>query len=225
MMWTIIYCRRHDGRSPNLEAAKISNPDAQVLCIPTKNNFSRRFGWYNADLMVRNNVRRIRNEIIGTNIAIAEWDTCILQTLDPDKNLKNTFLWPNKTGRHWAIRKDMKFYTNTYLRPFVTGGSRFSYIEMSIDVLDIWLEKRYDWIYKENLYCEVRPSTILNSRGVKIGSAGLADTVGATREIDLSEPGIYHPIVSPVSPDICKYLSKKNNQLYNNFFYDVFDKE
>lgn len=225
-MWTIIYCRKSNGIGLHKEAAQISNPNAQVLAIPTKNNFSRRYGWYNADLMVRSNIRKIRKSIIGTNIAIAEWDTCILQQLDPDKDLKNTALWPNQVGhRHWALRRDMKFYKDTYLNNFVYSGSRFSYLEMGIDVLDIWLEKGYDWLYKEDLYCEVRPSTILNSRGVKIGLSGTKYTIGAPREIDFSEPGIYHPVYSKISRYDCMSLFKQTLVSHNNFFNDVFEKD
>lgn len=200
-MWTILYCNRHNNDVPHMNSTIASNPFAQILSVDTKNKFPKKYAWYNADRVVRDGIRKIRHKITGTNIAIAEWDTAILQKLEANLDLSNTFRWANIASyEHWAIPRDMLFYRTTSLKDFVVGGYRWSYVEMAIDVLDIWLESRYDWLYKENLYCEVRPSTILNSRGISISGRGLQRPMmgGPKDKKTLNKPGIYHPIYEPV---------------------------
>lgn len=221
-MWTILYCHRYDGFGPNKNSAMISNPSAQVLSVETKNKFPSRYAWYNADRVTRDGIRKIRHKITGTNIAIAEWDTAILQRLEDDLDLSNTFRWAKeKTYNHWAAPKDMAFYKTTYLKDFVIGGIRFAYVEMGVDVLDIWLEPRYDWLYEENLYCEVRPSTILNSRGVIISGRGLQKPMmsGPKDKKILDNPGIYHPIYKAVPYNKVIELVKLNNSNEWNYLF------
>ena len=220
-MWTILYCRKYDGQSPHFDSTKIMNPSAQIILVETKNKFPSRYAWYNADRFVRDGIRKIRHKIIGDNIAVVEWDTAILQKLEDELDLSNTFRWPTKRyHNHWAIPRDMHFYKKTPFKKFVVGGSRFSYIEMGIDVLDIWLEPKYDWLYEQNLYCEVRPSTILNSRNVIISGRDLKrDMMGGPRKITIDKPGIYHPVYKPVPRDkVAELLQIDNSNEWDYLF-------
>jgi hypothetical protein len=164
--WTIFYSF-HDTPI-HLSFLQKSNPQANIIPIDISNNFSQHFAWRNSDNLVRDKIKEHINSIRSQNIAIAEYDVLIKESL-PNLNIDAVYckkimrLDKNKNW-HW-------FRENSRLGPlksFALGIFPMGFFLLNIEHLKYWLDSKYDFLYKENIFCELRLGTILNHAGSSI---------------------------------------------------------
>jgi len=158
--WTIFYSF-HDTPL-HLDFVEKSNPYADVIPLNIKNEYTQHFAWRNSDNLVRNKVRQQIDRIKTHNVAIAEYDVLINEAL-PEINIdsiycKKIMRLDNNKNWHWFKE------TNRLgpLKEFALGLFPMGFLIMNIEHLNIWIDHQYDFLYEENIFCELRLGTVFN---------------------------------------------------------------
>lgn len=218
--WTIIACSNHKNEYLHLKYLKQSNPDAQII----KLNFGNKQRWKNehlyhahfeCDAVIRDWFRfkpeRV-SRIKYNNIALVEYDTLITQRL-PDIKLNNELLCnkklipkKNPNWNNWPHILKLEEW-----KEYAVGCMPFSLYFMSKNCLDIWIDEKYNDIYKHKMCAEVRLPSILNRNGVKIKRHSSLKNIKfiANKSLlfDMDVPGLYHPV---------KYSTQKASKIRPN---------
>lgn len=211
--WTILYCKRHDGFAPHIDAIKLSNPHHQLVVLETKNNYPNYRAWMECDLILKPAIKKALPQILHHNIALLEWDVLLLDTL-PDINVE--FLYANDIyykGGPW-IPGALKYFRNTDYEKFVVCASRFCFYMMPKYALEIWIDKKNDHWFNKSMSCEVRLPTLLNYNGIKPKKFVWPYLIkGKNTAPSVSGKNIYHPILEKLSKNI----------LEKHFYIDTFN--
>ncbi len=212
--WTIIYCRRHDGYSPHLNAIKISNPEHQLLVLDTANNYPAYKAWMECDLILRSNIKKNLPIIKHNNIALLEWDVLLLDNLPDIDNINNLYaaeVYYN--GGPW-IPAAKTHFRNTVYQNFIVCASRFCFYMMPKLALEIWTNPENDIWFEKSISCEVRIPTLCRRNGIEPVTFKKPYPIRGKDDIpSISGKNIYHPILEKLSD---KFLKQ-------NFNPDPFD--
>lgn len=199
--WTIIYTSNHLGEFPHYETLRNSNPDAQILFMDFSNDLPRQFIWQNPDMLIRSWLKKNIAKIKHNNLALVEYDVYV-NTLLPDITKDNFLYGKNyinyKENHNWMWFDDKYLNKLKHLRPYACGLAIFGLYFMSKNVLEILLDKQYDFLYKEDMNVELRFPTIMNSAGVEVMGYNMPNIYlpahAPPNFFDPNKPDFYHPV-------------------------------
>lgn len=190
--WTIIYTD-HNREFIHLDHLKKSNPDAQILLADTSNNFNKNFAWRNGDLLYRTWLQNNYDKLYYNNIAILEWDVLVSQKL-PDIKINGILgkhiISPNKKWFWFKEKKRLKEYEK-----YSVGLSPLGVLFMCKNCVQQIVDQKFDIIYQQDIFSELRLPTILNSKNIQISSYSLPNVSWKSVKYK-TLPSIYHPIKS-----------------------------
>ena len=181
--WTIVYSD-FQHQYLHLKHLEKSNPDAQILLADISNDLPKIMVWRNNDRYIREWLRNNYHKILHNNIAFVEWDVIITTNL-PNINVcgfigkhlqkpgVNEWLWFNE------IHSLGKYKTHAM------GAAPFA-----IQFMD----KQYDDIYAQDIFCELRLPTIMNYAGIKMSEYLLPFVEWYNIKYNKHIPGIYHAV-------------------------------
>jgi hypothetical protein len=200
--WTIFYSF-HDTPI-HLSSLRLSNPEANIIPLNITNNFSQHFAWRNSDNLVRDRIKEHIDSIRSQNIAIAEYDVLIKEQL-PDINVDAVYckkIMRLNQNKNWHWFKEINRLGS--LEPFALGLFPMGFFILNIEHIKCWLDSKYDFLYEENIFCELRLGTILNHAGFPIKEYNYSNilTRSALKHQNLEESifinrqnsRIYHPV-------------------------------
>lgn len=199
--WTIINTS-HNNNFPHKEYLYKHNPKAQIIFADIKSSLSPKNGYYNSDRLIRNWLKNNYSSIINTNVAIFEWDTlCNMELpttikLDNEIMVRNSIPYNNNKDWYW-----FKYKTNLgEFSDFVHGLQPLGVLLIDRNSLKKILDTKFDAIFNQHIFSELRFPTVANYLGIKIRQ--IIDTrfkyvttrppYNQTNIIPYT--GIYHPV-------------------------------
>jgi hypothetical protein len=206
MQWTIIYTYYQEPI--HLDIIKHNNPDADIIAANIYDpNLTGKDAWRNCDKLVRNWLRNNKHLIKNKHVCIAEYDVYMNLKLPADLDINNQlycsapapnpssfFLWFSENERLGRLQQ------------YAFGTALFCLYLMDRECIEYWLDEEFDYLYNEDIFCELRFGTIMNYKGVNISRFGKflkwnlkAQPTHLNEQIKkqptyLSNPGIYHPV-------------------------------
>lgn len=201
--WTILYT--HHGMPIHLEYIKKYNPNAQIISInwieqKYRQEFDQKqYAWRNCDKQIRLWLKDNIDLIKHNNIAILEWDVLLTKALPDlhiDKFYANEIKIPNIHGWPWFKEK----YKLKIIERFSAGIAPLAVIYCHKSHLYKWLSAEYDWLYNEDIFCELRLGSIINHMGIELAELGI-ETIQC-RSINLDKikiDCIYHKVKQQVT--------------------------
>lgn len=202
--WTILYT--HHGRPIHLEHIQKYNPNAQIISInwieqKYRQEFDQKqYAWRNCDKQIRLWLKDNIDVIKHNNVAILEWDVLLtkeLPNLHIDKFYANLIKTPNIHGSNWSwFAENNKLKT---IEPFSVGVVPLCVLYCSNSHLQKWLSAEYDWLYHEDIFCELRLGSIINHIGIQLTELRIGTIQSKPINLDkIKIGGIYHKVKQQV---------------------------
>lgn len=191
--WTIIYT--YFKEPINISYIKESNPSADILIADISNNYPKKFAWRNCDKLIRDWLKNNVGEIRTNNVLLIEWDVLVKKEL-PDMFIDRVYCKEIRTIQH--NRRWCWFNENNVLgeyKRFAMGIVPFGFIMLNIDHINMWIDPKFDKLYEQNIFCELRFGTIMNASNGKLSKYDLPYILGGNKKHDsLNKNELYHPV-------------------------------
>jgi hypothetical protein len=197
--WTIII-QTFGNKLPHLDTLRKYNSGEIHICNGPKYRDPERkkFWWRNCDLTLRNFWKENRGKIKGNKIAVIEYDVLVNKRL-PDFEPDGVFFpevicEKDDPTWHWWREKSRinPSYQTKQLK--IIGCRPWAVGFWQREALDALADKRWDYLFNYDLFCELRSPTVVLNSGFSVSSFPLTN-VGWTDTVykDFGDD-IYHPV-------------------------------
>lgn len=196
---------------PHIKWLILSNPEADIHII-SENNIDKKLSWRNGDRKLREWWRLNYNRVTNSIIYVIEYDVLVTRKL-PILSLNYDFVGRDVKYENldpkwsWFREKDRLQLKET---ENIVGIAPFGFLAMRREVLDRLCDKKWDEIYRKDIFCEIRLSTVTSLNGFKIGEIDLPNVSWyETKNYDLTILGYYHPIKYPLNSSQSRVILSK----------------
>lgn len=192
--WTVLMTSYDEVGFPHLDALRESNPLADIhICIDDGEE-DRDFKWRNPDWFIREWWKRYRGAVRTSRVALLEYDALVTAPL-PDIEVRGVagaqLKRPGDDWYWWDERRKL----GRILRHAV-GVVPMGVIFLSAEAMDRLADEEWDYLYRLDLFSEMRLPSIIKACGLPVIQTSLPD-VGTIPITPRPEPGIYHPVKIP----------------------------
>jgi hypothetical protein len=192
--WTIIYTSFKEYI--HYEHLKKYNPNAQIMLCDISHNLTRDQAWRNSDRFIRNWLKRNIDKIENERIMLIEWDVFINTPLPDIKFqglMSKVVITPNSEPT-WVWFREKNKLGN--LIPFASGVVPLAFLVMDKEVCKTLINPKFDYLFDQDIFCELRFSTVLRSENIPISQMSFPiPHISLYKNFsNLDKPDFYHPV-------------------------------
>jgi hypothetical protein len=192
--WTVIYtfhkeCLHYDHLVK-------SNPQAYNMICNISNNYTKKYAWRNSDKLIREWLKNNITKIQTNNIAILEWDTLITKKMPETMEIDGVYA---KYIRHYEKYPNWYWFKDkpklNHLSKYACGLLSFGFLLLNIKAAECIIDKQFDFLYEEDIFCELRLGTIFNYSNIPMTEIVFPNILEGQKKITVSDKGdYYHPV-------------------------------
>lgn len=140
---------------------------------PEETNEKRYTEWRNCDRNIRNYYKEIGQYTSQTDFLFLEWDVLVNVDLfekfdkTPVNGIEGRYILSYKTNKDWHWFQEIDRFPSKFEDHFI-GVVPLGVIRMSKNLLDEIIKPEHDYLYEQDIFCELRTPTLAKYLGFDI---------------------------------------------------------
>ena len=187
--YEVLWMCKPDGDVVNLHHFIKNNPSIKYhICKNQENDI--RTVWRNCDRSLRNWWLENRNLFSSEYLLVLEWDVLVTKKINIIFKPGFSCVSTRDSSHKWDWLKESNMLVG--MEPF--GFVPFAVLAFDRKALDYLCDSRWDRLYEDDVFCELRVGSIAKRSGMQINILPGMGEVKYIKNNIIKGPGIYHSV-------------------------------